>query len=239
MVKFAVFDIDGTLIRWQLYHTVVDRLAKKGALGKKAAKDFDEARMRWKRREDIESFRTYELTLIHTFEQALTRINGDLFDSIIQDVIEEYKHQTYRYTRNLLTELRQKGYFLLAISGSHHEIVAEMAKHYGFDDYVGSQYPRKNGRFTGEKIIASLNKGKLLQKMIRKHKLDVSDSYAIGDSSSDAALLEMAENPVAFNPDQKLFRTAQTNGWKIVIERKNMVYELEKQDGRYILAKTN
>src|SRR3546814_11785501 len=28
MKKFAVFDIDGTLIRWQLYHAVVETVAK-------------------------------------------------------------------------------------------------------------------------------------------------------------------------------------------------------------------
>jgi phosphoserine phosphatase len=31
--RFAVFDLDGTLVRWQLYHALVDRLAKKGYLG--------------------------------------------------------------------------------------------------------------------------------------------------------------------------------------------------------------
>ena len=30
MNKFAVFDIDGTLIRWQLYHAIADELAKSG-----------------------------------------------------------------------------------------------------------------------------------------------------------------------------------------------------------------
>ena len=27
---FAVFDIDGTLIRWQLYHSIADTLARLG-----------------------------------------------------------------------------------------------------------------------------------------------------------------------------------------------------------------
>lgn len=239
MKKFAVFDIDGTLIRWQLYHTVVDRLAKEGMLGEQTADTFNKARMRWKQREDINSFSAYEMVLVKAFEKALTQIDSKVFDKIVDEVLNEYKHQTYRYTKELLKKLKSKGYFLIAISGSHHEIVAEIAKYYGFDDFIGSQYPRKQGKFTGEKIIASLMKDTLLKSIIKKHSLSLDGSYAVGDSNSDTPLLKIVENPIAFNPDQKLFKIAKKEGWKIVIERKNMIYELEKQDGRYLLAKTN
>jgi phosphoserine phosphatase len=52
-------------------------------------------------------------------------------------------------------------------------------------------------------------------------------------------MLGMVEHPVAFNPSQKLFREAERRGWKIVIERKNMIYELEKAGAGYRLARTN
>jgi len=49
----------------------------------------------------------------------------------------------------------------------------------------------------------------------------------------------MVEKPIAFNPDKELYEIAAKTSWKIVLERKNMIYELEKDSGRYELVKTD
>ena len=48
--SFAVFDIDGTLIRWQLYHAVADALVKLGHVEPGAYEEIKVARMNWKTR---------------------------------------------------------------------------------------------------------------------------------------------------------------------------------------------
>lgn len=237
MQKFAVFDIDGTLIRWQLYHIIVDRLAKQGALGKNVHSELHKARMRWKRREPTYSFSQYEAVLIQAYETALTNIPTATFDALVNEVIFEYKDQAYTYTRELIRTLKQRNYFLLAISGSHEELVASIAKHYQFDAYAGSVYERTADRFSGEKFVASFNKKAILEQFIQEHNLTIKESYAIGDSKSDVPMLEMTENPIAFNPDQSLFEIATKNHWPIVVERKNVVYELKYSHGKYVLAK--
>ncbi len=236
MQKFAVFDIDGTLIRWQLYHAVVDRLAKKGLLGVDAKEQLHQARMHWKRREDEAAFHTYERALISIYDAALPTLKPSDFDANVKEITHEYKNQSYTYTRDLAKDLKANGYMLLAISGSHNELVEQIASEYDFDDYIGSNYQRKDDTFTGEVEIASFDKRKHLQALIDKHSLSLVDSYAVGDSLSDAAMLEMVSNPIAFNPDRQLFTKAKQAGWKVVVERKNMIYELEPQDGTYILA---
>jgi HAD superfamily hydrolase (TIGR01490 family) len=233
---FAVFDIDGTLIRWQLYHAVVDRLAKKSLLGPNAHEIMHEARMVWKRREHPEAFRAYEKAIIKVYEEALPRLSTKTFDEVAEEVATEYKEQVYTYTRALVDTLRQKGYILLAISGSHQELLGHVAKQYGFDDWVGTTYHRKGNVFTGKKFVASLDKRKVLNELIKKHGLTKKNSVGVGDSKSDAAFLEMVEQPIAFNPDMELFAIAKKAGWKVVIERKNMVYELEAHNGNYVLA---
>lgn len=235
---FAVFDIDGTLIRWQLYHAVVDKLAKKGLLGTSAQRTLQDARMVWKRREHSEAFRAYELELITVYEEALPSLSAEDFDTCVDEVAEEYKTQVYTYTRDLATKLKKHGYVLIAISGSHQELVEHIAKQYGFDIWVGTQYHRDNGRFTGEKVIGSHDKKTTLERVVKEHNLSLANSYAVGDSQSDAVMLELVDNPIAFNPDQALLKIAQTNGWPIVIERKNVVYKLEGRDGSYVLAQT-
>ncbi len=235
-MKFAVFDIDGTLIRWQLYHTVVDRLAKQKFLGAKADHELHDARMKWKRRETNEGFSEYEKVLIRIFEEAVHTVPTNVFDEVTESVIEEYKDQVYTYTRDLIQTLRRKKYFLIAISGSHEELVQRIASHYKFDVAVGSTYSRANRKFTGESYIASHHKKEILEDLISYYNLNMSDSYAVGDSLSDAPMLEMAENPVAFNPDKKLFDHAKQHHWHIVIERKNVIYTLQYKDDTYVLA---
>lgn len=224
--KFAVFDIDGTLIRWQLYHALVDRLAKYRLLGHDAQDQLHVARMAWKNRVNSEAFRQYELALISVYESTIKDIDVQRFDEIAEEVAREYKDQVHTYTRDLIISLKKKDYLILAISGSQTEIVAHIAKNHGFDDWVGTEYFRKDDRFTGEKFVASHHKQKVLKELVKKYGLSYEDSYAIGDSGGDIPMLEMVQNPIAFNPDQTLFDSAKEHGWKVVVERKNVIYQL-------------
>jgi HAD superfamily hydrolase (TIGR01490 family) len=234
--KFAVFDIDGTLIRWQLYHVLVDKLAGAGMLVADAKERLRASRMHWKRREHPDSFKAYERELINLYEEALQNVSTAAFDDLVLAVIDEYKDQTYAYSRQLLQDLKAQNYVLLIISGSHHELIEQIAKYYGFDDFIGTHYERRGTGFSGEKQVASSDKRAALQTMVKKHGLTYKGSLAIGDSASDIPMLELVEKPIAFNPDRILFEEARKKGWKIVIERKNMVYELEAKDGTYRLA---
>ena len=131
---FAVFDLDGTLIRWQLYHAITDALVKAGFADPRAFEPVKEARMQWKRRASDDAFSEYERYLIEAFEEILQNLAPDQLESVIQAVFEEYKDQVYSYTRSLISDLKNQGYFLLAISGSQIEIVSKIADYYGFDD---------------------------------------------------------------------------------------------------------
>ncbi len=236
MKSFAVFDIDGTLIRWQLYHAVVDKMAKKQLLGPDAQSILHEARMIWKRREHPNAFREYELQLIKLYEDALPHLSAVQFDEVVEEVAQEYKEQVYTFTRQLVFDLKQKGYTLLAISGSHQELVAHIARQFGFDDWLGTDYERIDGAFSGKKFVPSTDKKRALESLIKKHGLALKGSVGVGDSKSDVAFLEMVERAIAFNPDQELYALAKKYGWEIVLERKNVVYNLKSDDGTYVLA---
>lgn len=233
---FAVFDIDGTLIRWQLYHAVADALAKRSVFDPEAYRDIREARMLWKRRAHSESFKAYEERLVRGYEALLSRLSVRQFQTAANDVFDEYKDQVYTYTRDLIKSLRAQGYLLLAISGSQTEIVGKIADYYGFDDFVGTQYERVSGRFSGRRASAPKDKAEVLRMLVHKHEATFKGSLAVGDSEGDIPMLEIAEEAVAFNPSEKLFRHAARKGWKIVVERKNHVYELIQRDGTYVLA---
>lgn len=236
MKPFAVFDIDGTLIRWQLYHSLADTLAKRGYIDEDIYRSMKSARMVWKQRGKDTAFSKYEKQVIRAVDYATKNISPAQLEECVDMVFDEYKDQVYTYTRDLITELKAKGYVLLAVSGSPQEIVGRIAEHYGFDGSKGSTYYRKGERFTGAKRVVAYNKAGVLKDLVVAHGASIKGSVGVGDTGSDIPMLELVETPIAFNPEKKLYDHAVGHGWQIVVERKNVVYRLEPRNGRYILA---
>lgn len=236
MNKFAAFDIDGTLIRWQLYHALVDNLAKKNLISSSDYTKLKKARMKWKQRSNQNSFKDYESVTIKVFENSLQNLKSKDLEVSVEEVMNEYSDQVYIYTRDMIKKLKENKYKLIAISGSHQELVQQIADKFGFDYFVGTIYEHQASKFSGAKKIGSADKKSTLIKIINEHNLTTKDSYAVGDSKSDASMLSVVENPIAFNPDIELYDIAIANSWKIVVERKNVIYELSEEDGKYVLA---
>lgn len=233
---FAVFDIDGTFIRWQLYHALGDQLAKAGLINAAAFDAVRAARMDWKRRTGEDSFREYELALVRVFEDSLPGLTVTDFTAAAEKVFDEYKEQVYTYTRDLLRQLQADNYLLFAVSGSPSLLVERLAVYYGFDDYAATTYETKAGRFTGITRLSLGRKPELLQQLVTKHGTEYANSLAVGDSEGDITMMELAERPIAFNPSKQLFAHAREHGWQIVVERKNVVYQLRQHDGSYLLV---
>lgn len=234
--RFALFDIDGTVIRWQLFHSIVNELIRRGQFPDESAKAIHDARMTWKCRENEDSFKAYEQVLVNAYLDALTGLSKVQHDAAIENVFEEYKDQTYTYTRDLVRKLKEQGYLLFAISGSQQEIVSKFAEYYGFDDAIGAHLELLDGRFTGKVETPAIGKQAALDKLLARHDISHDGSIAVGDSESDIVLLEAVEQPIAFNPTAGLLQVAKQHDWKIVLERKNVVYELEPKGGTYLLA---
>lgn len=228
---FAVFDIDGTVIRWQLYHAIVDELVKQDSISPTVHEVIQQARMTWKKRSDKESFLEYEHVLIEQYLSVLPHITVAQFEAVVETVFQTYKDQVYIYTRNLLRKLKSEGYLLFAISGSQQQIVTKLGRYYGFDAVIGSEYEVINGHFTGNATLPALiGKGTLLKQLVQTSGAKWEGSIGVGDTPGDISMLELVEHPIAFNPSQELFALAQKKGWNIVVERKNMVYELRRDE---------
>jgi HAD superfamily phosphoserine phosphatase-like hydrolase len=145
------------------------------------------------------------------------------------EIIEAKKDRTYRYTRDLIQELKKKGYYLLAISHSPKFIVDGFAYEMGFDKSYGTWYDTgASNRFTGEIVDEHIimNKASVFTRALEKEKLQLAGSIAVGDTESDISMLTMVETPIAFNPNRLLYRHAKKHDWKIVVERKDVIYEI-------------
>lgn len=235
--KCAVFDIDGTLYRWQLFHELVHELTLGDILPENTYRTVDDAWNDW--RGGTISFHAYEMLVVETLMNNLPQIPIATFDTACDKVVAQSGHKVHSYPRHLMHQLREKGYTIIALSGSQQEILERFCKPYGFDIVVGSLYERRDGQFTGNiqrQVVG--HKAKLFTDIVAQHNLSLTDSIGIGDSDGDISLLEAVEQPIAFNPSEGLFVHAKAHGWQIVIERKNIAYRMEKQHDTLILAET-
>ncbi len=237
MTKFAVFDIDGTLYRWQLYHELVQTLALDGVLPDSVFTELDTCWNKWRGGEM--SFDQYEQFVVQTMISNLPKIPVDVFETACDKVVEQSAHKTHHFPRRLLNTLKDQAYTIIAITGSQQELIERFGARYDFDIVVGAVYERHDGRFTGQISRPTIGKkAEILQSLVEQHGLTWQESLAIGDSDGDATLLELVEQPIAFNPSSGLFERAKREGWPIVIERKNISYKLEKTRHGLVLAET-
>lgn len=226
MKKVAIFDIDGTIFRSSLIIELTEALIAEKIFPKNARAMYARSYKRWFNRQD--SYDKYIISVVVAFEKYIKGVNRGIFMKIAGRVIAANKDRVYRYTRDLVCDLKKKNYYLLAISSSPMEIVQGFCKKLGFDKVYGRIYEvGKNNRFTGKTLYLDLisDKAKILKRALKKENLTLAGSIGVGDSESDISFLKMVERPICFNPNSKLYSKAKRADWQVVVERKDVVYE--------------
>jgi HAD superfamily hydrolase (TIGR01490 family) len=225
--KVAIFDVDGTIFRSSLLIQVVNRLIEKKVFPPETRAVYEQEYERWLNREG--DYQEYIDAVVQAFVGHLKGVYyGELADAAEELVAEQWK-RTYRYTRDLLADLKKRGYFLLAVSHSPKTVLDKFCPRLGFDKTYGMIYeigPQEcfTGNVVDQHLI--LNKAAIVRRAVEKENLTLAQSVGVGDTESDIPFLEVVAKPICFNPNQKLYRTAKRLGWKVVVERKDVVYEL-------------
>lgn len=228
--KVAIFDIDGTIFRSSLLIELVEALIADGLFPATAQKNYEREYKRWLNRED--TYEKYIMAVVAVFTKNIKGVPYKSFLDTGKKMVANKKNMVYRYTRDLIKDLKKRGYFLLAISQSPKGILDPFCKELGFDKVYGRIYelgPQDcfTGKVTDEHLIA--NKANIVRRAVEKEKLTLKNSVGVGDTDNDISMLELVDTPICFNPNQVLYRYAKLNNWKIVIERKDVVYDLSEK----------
>lgn len=227
MRKVAIFDIDGTIFRSSLLIELTDALVQKGIFSPKVKDIYKRAHLNWLDRNG--SYDDYIWAVIKAYEKNIKGVDWNKFWTVAQRVVDFHKNRVYRYTRDLIKDLKKKDYYLLAISNSPWDIVQAFSKEMGFDKVYGRMYEIDgNEKFTGKTNYSEIinDKEKILKRAIQKENLTLKGSIGVGDTEKDVSFLKMVDNPICFNPNSKLYQRAKKFGWKIVVERKDVIYNL-------------
>lgn len=227
--KLAIFDIDGTLFRSSLLVELVKSLVENNIFPETAKETMDKYYFAWINREG--SYEKYIGQVVNIYQRYIGGWDREKIDKIAQKVVDFHKKRVYCFTRDLIRELKDKNYFLLAISGSPEDIVNKFANYFGFDRAFGSIFEVREGGFIGKVLYdAAKNKKQILKKFFEDNagNIDFRKSFAVGDTQSDIPIFEAVDHPIVFNPNLNLACYAIKKGWRVVVERKNVIYQLDK-----------
>lgn len=228
----AFFDIDGTLYRDSLMVEHFKKLIRYEIIDPKLwhghAKD---TFLNWDKRQG--NYDDYLLEICDIYVRSIIGLDKSCIEFTSEQVIKLRSDRVYKYTRSQIQWHKDQGHIVIFISGSPDFLVNKMAQKYNITDRIGSQYILENGVFNGTVIPMwdSQSKNEAIDKFIEKYNIDLSKSYAYGDTNGDINMLRRVGNPVAINPTKELLTNMNndpiiSNTAKIVVERKDIIYEL-------------
>ncbi|MFA6047238.1 MAG: HAD family phosphatase [Parcubacteria group bacterium] len=224
--KIAIFDIDGTIFRKNLAFELIDQLAWMNIFDKKVRKTLISLYTRWLDHKG--TYEEYRKALVILYAENLKGCKKSDIIEASREAMPFYKDRSYIYANQLIDKLKKEDYHIIAVSGSPIEIVEEYNKYLGFNAVFGSVYETdEDGYYTGKALFEpTIHKGHVVKQYVMENKLTFEGSYGVGDTESDAKFLEIVENPIAFNPNSNLHAMALEKGWKIVVEKKDVIYEI-------------
>jgi HAD superfamily phosphoserine phosphatase-like hydrolase len=173
-------------------------------------------------------YESYDNLVVELFQRELKGISLKELRRCATAEVEDHGRRLHLYTRQLTQRLREAGYLLFAISGSLEEILDIFLKPLGFDEAFGTVLAVDDeDRYTGERLSNPFeDKQRVLEAFLAETGMDLEVSVEVGDTLSDVGFLEGVNAPVAFNPNRALFEAALERRWPLVVERKDVIYNL-------------
>jgi len=212
----AFFDVDNTIVRGASAYHIARGLHQRGYLRKR-----DILRFGWEsakysmfgeNKEQIDDLRREGLGIIKGWSAAeMNAVGEEVYDEVLALRI-------FPGTKAIIDDHLAKGDEVWLVTASPIEVGRVIARRLGVTGALGTVAEQDNGHYTGRMVGDMLHreaKAAAVAALAAERNLDLSRSYAYGDSTNDVPMLEAVGNPTAINPDARLRRQASQHGWPI------------------------
>jgi HAD superfamily hydrolase (TIGR01490 family) len=167
--------------------------------------------------------------LAEIYIEAIQNLNTQDTAFITKQVIDLKWDAVYQYTRDRIDYHKNAGHHIFFISGSPDYLVEAMADKYDVTECIGTKYlTDEAGNFTGEiiRMWDAESKSKSIAHLTEKYDLDLSKSFAYGDTNGDFSMLTSVGQGYAINPTQELLTRLKNTNVSVIVERKDVIYDL-------------
>lgn len=218
-MNLAIFDLDHTLINCDSDNEWPKYLMSKGLVdqqfvdmkNQKFYQDYLDGCL------DIDECLAFQLAPLSRFSRdELTVMHQEFMQNFILPNVTDM-------ARLLVQSHRDAGDELLMISATNEFLITPIAQYFGIPNIIGvSLQTDENGNYTGKYVgIPSFKEGKItrLHQWLDERQMQLSSYekvYFYSDSHNDLPLMQLVNEPVAVNPDEKLANYARQHGWPIL-----------------------
>jgi HAD superfamily hydrolase (TIGR01490 family) len=214
-VSLAIFDLDNTLIADDSDYLWGQFLVDQGVVDKHNyenanAKFYDDYKQGTL---DIVEFLRFSLRpLADNKPEKLLQWRTQFIQEIITPILLEP-------ARQLIEKHRDRGDTLLVITATNRFVTEPIVELYGIKNLLATTPEFANGKYTGGFTgIPCFQEGKvkLLEEWLKSSTETILGSWFYSDSHNDLPLLKLVDNPVAVDPDVKLYKFARASEWPII-----------------------
>jgi HAD superfamily hydrolase (TIGR01490 family) len=227
MIKAAFFDLDGTLLDGFIICSFPHFLYKKGLFSLNSKEKIDFLFEEYKKGKI--SYSNAALKIPKEYAKGLKHQNQKEIIFLSSFFMSNFKKNIFSYSKSLVQLMKKKGFRTIAISGSPIEAINNL-KFLGFQNIYGTELEVINEIYTGKlnsNLVLRKNKKILFHNTVSSLNIDLSSSFAFGDTAQDLPMLKSVKYPFAVNPDNFLKKEANNNFWPIV-NKDNILSEVKK-----------
>ncbi|MCK9792727.1 HAD-IB family hydrolase [Isoptericola sp. 4D.3] len=212
----AFFDVDNTIIRGASAFHLARALYQRRFFGTGDLVRFALIQAKYllfgESRSQIETVRSKALSLIAGRSVAeITAVGEDVYDTVLELRI-------FPGTKRLLDEHLAAGDQVWLVTATPVEIGGLIARRLGATGCLGTIAEHSGGFYTGRLVGDLMHgeaKGAAVRELAEREGIDLSASYAYGDSLNDLPMMRTVGHPCPINPDARLRRHAKEVGWPI------------------------
>jgi HAD superfamily hydrolase (TIGR01490 family) len=217
-MKLALFDLDNTLLPIDSDHGWSQFLIDQGVLDRQTFESRNDAFYEQYKAGilDIYEFLDFQLQPLKSYpREQLDQWHAQFMDQVIRPNIKQS-------ALDLVAKHKGAGELCMVITATNRFITEPIVKEFGIDELIATEPEIINGEFTG-KVIGepSFREGKVNRinqwMQARSQNWNSFDAVTFySDSINDLPLLELADQPVAVNPDEKLLAVAKSRNWPVL-----------------------
>jgi len=141
-------------------------------------------------------------------------------EQLVEETLEEVADPlVYAEALTVIEEHKREGRKVYLVSASPEQIVRPIGRHIGITNVIATKVKADAAGFflpEMEKYVMGEGKVQAIRELAETHDIDLSESYAYSDSTSDIPMLEMVGHPVAVNPEKELRKVAEEREWPIL-----------------------
>jgi HAD superfamily hydrolase (TIGR01490 family) len=213
-MSLAIFDLDKTLLSGDSDFLWGEFLVEVGGVDnqnyqQKNQKFFDDYAIG---KLDINEYLDFCLEPLGKYSvEQLNTWRAEFIEQKIKPIIGEKALKT-------VVKHKENGDTLLVITATNRFVTEKIVEIFDIDNLLATGVEFKDGKYTGKTIgTPCFQVGKItnLNEWLKGKDIDMKDSYFYSDSFNDLPMLELVDNPIVINGDEKLLQIAKQKNWKI------------------------